>query len=83
MEAVAIGMPVLSSFNSGIPELLEDGKHGYLSPEKDVEHIIKSMRSIVKWNNFRIKACREKIVGVFNKQIHAEKLDAIYAQVLK
>lgn len=35
MEAMAQGIPVLSTFHSGIPELIEDGKSGLLVPEGD------------------------------------------------
>lgn len=34
-EAMAIGMPVLATRHGGIPELVEDGVSGFLTPEKD------------------------------------------------
>jgi colanic acid/amylovoran biosynthesis glycosyltransferase len=37
MEAMATGLPVLSTFHSGIPEAVVDGYTGLLSPEHDVE----------------------------------------------
>jgi colanic acid/amylovoran biosynthesis glycosyltransferase len=36
-EAMAMGLPVLSTFHGGIPELVEDGESGFLVPERDVE----------------------------------------------
>jgi len=36
-EAMAMGMPVISTLHSGIPELVENGKSGFLVPERDVE----------------------------------------------
>lgn len=36
MEAMAAGMPVVSTLHTGIPELVEDGTMGYLVPERDV-----------------------------------------------
>lgn len=36
-EAMALGMPVISTRHSGIPELVEDGLTGYLVPERDVD----------------------------------------------
>jgi len=36
-EAMAMGLPVLSTVHSGIPELVEDGVSGFLVPERDVE----------------------------------------------
>ncbi|MDH4987361.1 glycosyltransferase [Aminobacter anthyllidis] len=36
MEAMAAGLTVVSTYHSGIPELVEDGKTGLLAPERDV-----------------------------------------------
>ncbi|TIU75982.1 MAG: colanic acid biosynthesis glycosyltransferase WcaL, partial [Mesorhizobium sp.] len=36
MEAMAAGLTVVSTYHSGIPELIEDGKTGFLAPERDV-----------------------------------------------
>jgi colanic acid/amylovoran/stewartan biosynthesis glycosyltransferase WcaL/AmsK/CpsK len=35
MEAMAMKIPVVSTFHSGIPELIEHQKHGLLAPEKN------------------------------------------------
>ncbi len=37
MEAMAQGLPVVSTYHSGIPELVQDGVSGFLVPEKDVD----------------------------------------------
>jgi len=36
-EAMAMGMPVISTLHGGIPELVENGVSGFLVPERDVE----------------------------------------------
>lgn len=36
MEAMALGLPVLSTRHSGIPELVQDGQSGWLVAERDV-----------------------------------------------
>jgi colanic acid/amylovoran biosynthesis glycosyltransferase len=36
MEAMATGLPVISTYHSGIPELVADGRSGYLVNERDV-----------------------------------------------
>jgi colanic acid/amylovoran/stewartan biosynthesis glycosyltransferase WcaL/AmsK/CpsK len=36
MEAMASGVPCLSTLHSGIPELIDDGQSGWLVPERDV-----------------------------------------------
>ena len=38
-EAMAMGLPVISTFHGGIPELVENGISGYLVPERDPEAI--------------------------------------------
>lgn len=39
MEAMASGLPVVSTFHSGIPELVRDGKTGVLVQENDVAQL--------------------------------------------
>ena len=36
MEAMAVGLPVVSTRHSGIPELVQDGRSGFLVAERDV-----------------------------------------------
>lgn len=38
-EAMAFGLPVISTYHSGIPELVEDGVSGFLVPERDVNSL--------------------------------------------
>ena len=40
MEAMSSGMPVISTFHSGIPELVENGVSGYLVEEKNHEMLM-------------------------------------------
>jgi colanic acid/amylovoran biosynthesis glycosyltransferase len=47
MEAMASGLPVVSTYHSGIPELVKDGETGWLVPESSPELIAKSILAIV------------------------------------
>ena len=47
VEAQAMGLPVISSFHSGIPELVIHGTTGLLSPERDVKQIALHMEMLV------------------------------------
>ncbi|MDX2369994.1 MAG: glycosyltransferase [Colwellia sp.] len=39
MEAMAIGIPVITTYHSGIPELITNNEHGLLVPERDSQAI--------------------------------------------
>ena len=47
MEAMASGMIVVSTWHSGIPELVEDGVSGVLVPERDIETLTDVLLRIV------------------------------------
>ncbi|MEX2375326.1 MAG: glycosyltransferase [Dehalococcoidia bacterium] len=44
MEAMASGMPVVSTIHSGIPELVQDGESGFLCRERDFEQLAEKIR---------------------------------------
>lgn len=46
MEAMASGVPCLSTVHSGIPELIEDGVSGWLVPERDAEALADKLARI-------------------------------------
>jgi colanic acid/amylovoran biosynthesis glycosyltransferase len=47
MEALARGLPVLSTYHGGIPELVQDGKSGFLVPERDVKALAEKLRVLI------------------------------------
>ena len=63
MEAMAKGLLVCSTFHSGIPELIEHGKNGFLAPERDEDALAKILENIldekVRWKAIRKAACLE------------------------
>jgi colanic acid/amylovoran biosynthesis glycosyltransferase len=46
-EAMATGLPVVSTTHGGIPELVQDGVSGYLVPQRDVEAMANRLARIV------------------------------------
>ena len=53
MEAMAVGLPVISTLHSGIPELVEDGVSGFLVPERDSGALLERLVSLVKDSELR------------------------------
>lgn len=48
MEAMSTGMPVISTYHSGIPEIVEDGKSGFLVPERDINALAGRLEYLIK-----------------------------------
>jgi len=48
MEAMACGLPVVSTLHTGIPELVEDGNSGFLVPEKDCKALTERLEYLIK-----------------------------------
>lgn len=48
MEAMALGRPVISTFIAGIPELVRDGREGWLIPAGDVQALAAAMRGCLE-----------------------------------
>jgi len=47
-EAMAMGLPVISTFHGGIPELVEDGISGFLVPERNSESITEQLLYLIE-----------------------------------
>lgn len=69
-EAMAMGIPVISTYHSGIPELVDHGISGLLTPERDVSAIADCIEYLVKhpeeWGKMGI-AGRKKVEKEFEK----------------
>ncbi|QQR49464.1 glycosyltransferase [bacterium] len=80
-EAMAMGLPVVSTYHSGIPELVEHGVSGLLAPEKDVamlaEHLLYLIKHPDRWAAMG-RAGRAKIEQAFDM----EKENDILAKLL-
>src|SRR3972149_897016 len=48
MEAQACGLPVVSTRHSGIPEVVLDGKSGFLVPERDVDALSEKLDYLIR-----------------------------------
>jgi colanic acid/amylovoran biosynthesis glycosyltransferase len=81
MEAMSMQLPVLSTYHSGIPELVEDGVHGYLVEERDVEAYSEAMQKIMTWDY--LPQSRQKVLQQFEKQQHGRLLEKYYLSAMQ
>ena len=72
MEAMAVGIPVVSTLHSGIPELVEADKSGWLVPENDARALAQRLAAFSQLDTDElapvIKRAREKVEHDFNQQ---------------
>ena len=82
MEAMATGLPVVSTYHSAIPELITNGVDGYLVHERDVEEYT-SLLFKLKTSSPEIGTkARQKVAGNFNLLIETEKLFQLYNRMI-
>jgi len=79
MEAMASGVLCLSTYHSGIPELICHAESGFLVPERNAVALAQQLQSVIEGHyalaEIRLKA-REKIVSEFNQQQIYDQLAA-------
>lgn len=77
MEAMAAGLTVISSYHSGIPELIENERTGLLAPEKDVYRLSQHIRHVIDHPDhcdLMARAARQTIERDFNNQLLNDQL---------
>ncbi|EPZ1176026.1 glycosyltransferase [Klebsiella oxytoca] len=80
MEAMASGLPVVSTFHSGIPELISDGKTGWLCSERDAEGIALALSKIINNKDMVlniVSSARKQIEDNFNQEIEYIKMASL------
>jgi glycosyltransferase involved in cell wall biosynthesis len=83
-EAMSAGIPVIASDIGGIPELVEDGKTGYLFRPGDARDLAKKMSEFIPISGFaRIfgKVAFEKIKK-YTIELQTRKIIDVYSQIL-
>jgi len=86
MEAMAVGLPIITTNHSGIPELVKYNKNGFLIEEKDIGGMASAMRKLLTNYDLAKNLSREGYNIVrqdFNMKKQNRKLEQIYNYILK
>jgi len=78
MEAMAVGLPVVSTRHSGIPELIDSGESGWLVAENDAAALARQLGELSTASASGlgpvVQRAREKVEAEFNQQIINQRL---------
>ena len=81
LESMAMGVPVVATTVSAIPELVEDGKTGLLVPPGDPERLTEAMARMLTDKDLRqhvIDAGKKRVADHFSNKEHILELADIY-----
>ncbi len=85
MEAMARGIPVVSSQHGAIPELVEHGRSGLLCPERDVRCLAQALLSLIASPDLRQKmgqAARAQVIKKYDRRQLNKRVMEIYEALL-
>lgn len=84
-EAMACGLPVVSTYHSGIPELVKNGISGFLVPERDADTLADKLSYLIEhpklWPKMG-RAGRRFVEKNFNKETMIRELADLFQRVL-
>lgn len=69
IEALSVGMPVISTFQGGIPEMIKDGENGLLTKVKDEEAFEKAILSVNQSLYDKLRQGAEKQFTKYNSEL--------------
>lgn len=85
LEGAALGLPLIGSHTGGIPEIIDDGKNGYLVDPLDVDDIANSMLKIMSDRNKSKtmgKAAKHLVEEKFNLTKQNRKFEEIFMDII-
>ncbi len=85
MEAISLGLIVVSSDNGSIPEIIEDKKTGFTFKENSLDQAIRTLSMVLRIKDLRKiqQAAFEKVKREFDIKKQTEKIEMIYDGFLR
>jgi glycosyltransferase involved in cell wall biosynthesis len=83
MEAMAAGVPCISTYVSGIPELISHGRNGRLVPPEDIFDLACALKELLLNDTLRTRLgqeARNTVEQGFNLEINVRKLARLFLE---
>ena len=79
-ESLACGTPVIAYRRGSVPEIIEDGKTGFIVEEKDgIDGIVGAVKKVDQIDRF---SCRQKVENQFTIEKMVDRYEKIYDTVI-
>ncbi|MFH1641602.1 MAG: glycosyltransferase [Nanoarchaeota archaeon] len=85
VEAMALGLPVVSTIHGGISEAIKHNKSGLLVKERDINGIYRAIKKLIRFPELSEKfsmAGRNKVEKDFNLVTQTKLLNNVYTKVI-
>jgi len=86
LEAMQLGLPVISTFEGAIPEIVDDGLTGFLVKQQDELDLAEKIETLLRDKELRIKmgeAGRKKFEENYTLEIFEKNMHNVFDSVLK
>ena len=85
LEAMGYGLPIVTTNVGGIPQLVEDGKNGYMTDPGNIDSFVKAILKLISNNELIYDMGKKGIEKAYEKyslEKHLEKVCKLYENVL-
>lgn len=85
-EAMAMEQPIVAFSSGGIPEIVEDGVHGLLAPQRDVAALADRLVRLLRDSELRQRMGqqgRQHVLADFRPERQSREVAEVYRQVLR
>lgn len=85
LESYSCGKAVIGSDIGGIPELIEDGRTGFLFRPKDADDLTTKIKMLIKDKGLAARMgqnAREKVVNEFNPDLYYSNIISLYKKLI-
>lgn len=85
LEAMACGVPVISSNAGGLPELIQEGYNGFMSPVGDIDHMAENAKSVLMDDQIlqKFKANAFESSKKFDIEVVLPQYESYYYQIIQ